>query len=552
MTGIPALVAKTEFRRTVRTVASDTTKLLVTGFLALLVGGSVLFASGYIFPGLGVEFADGVSSDQAAFTTDFVTGGVGVGWFFLIFFATLRTFSSAADPDEPAFLLTSSSLRNVVIGVIGAEILLFGVWIVPATILISAAFAYGAGAIWPVLFGPLFVCLAFVTAFPIGFVIGTWVRHLVTVYEPIARFRILVFAAFWIAYLWVFATGRIDGLTSWLFSLLQDTPLGWSGHILLAAVPNVDASSTAIVGALVGAIIVSAAAFATAIVTARVHWFADPARFEEEEATATESSNRLAALLGRGLSRPVRTVAVTAIRRTKRAPIRLAYVAYPLFGSIVFFQEIVQTGRVPAYIAVILSVYLVWAAGALFTLNPLGDLGRGLPAVVASPLSGRQAITGLVVAGALVAGPIGLVGSLALGLASPLPLERTAALAAGTAVGAVVTPALATGIGTVAPRFGSVKVTNNREAVMPSKTAFVVYSLAIVLPAVAAIVLYADAPELIAETVVAVSSWVPGPTVSVSARGITIAAWAVLVTGLIAPVVSYLYAVERFDWYTLD
>ncbi|ADB62153.1 hypothetical protein Htur_3289 [Haloterrigena turkmenica DSM 5511] len=552
MTGIPALVARTEFRRTVRTVTSDTTKLLVTGFLALVFGGSILLAGGYMLPRLGAELADGVSSDTAAFATNLVTGGVGVGWFFLVFFTTLRAFSTAADPDEPEFLLTSTSLRNAVIGVIGAEILLFGSWLLPASLVLSGAFAYGTGTVWPVLVGPLLVCLALATAVPTGFVIGISVRHLVTVYEPIARFRILVFAAFWAAYLWVFATGRIDGLTSWLFSLLQDTPLGWPGHILLAAVPNVDASSTAILGGVVGAVAVSAVAFAVAIAIAGVHWFADPARFEEEEATATESSNRLADLLGRGLSRPVRAVTVTAIRRTKRAPIRLAYVAYPLFGSIAFFQEIVQTGRVPAHIAVILSVYLVWAAGALFTLNPLGDLGRGLPAVVASPLSGRQAITGLVVAGALVAGPIGFVGALALGLASPLSLERTAALAAGTTVGTVVTPALATGIGTAAPRFGSVKVTNNREAVMPSKTAFVVYSLAIILPAIAAVVLYAEAPELIADTMLAVSTWLPGPTVSVSARGITIAAWAVLVTGLIAPVISYLYAVERFDWYTLE
>ena len=87
---------------------------------------------------------------------------------------------------------------------------------------------------------------------------------------------------------------------------------------------------------------------------------------------------------------------------------------------------------------------------------------------------------------------------------------------------------------------------------MPSKTAFVVYSLGIILPAISAIVLYADAPELIAGTLRAVSSWLPGPAVSVSARGITVTAWTVLVGGLIAPVVSYLYAVERFDWYTLD
>ena len=553
MTGIPLLVARTEFRRSFRKMTSDTTKLLMTGLLGLVVAAPVLFATGYVFPELGAAFADGVSADQASFATDLLTGGVGVGWFFLIFFSALRAFSTAADPDQPAFLLTSSSVRNVVVGVVIAEMLVFGVWIVPAVALLSGAFAYGAGTIWPVLFGPLLAALALATAFPIGFVIGTAVRHLVTVYEPIARFRVVVFAAFWLAYLWVFVTGRIDQLTSGLFTLLRDSPLGWPGHLLLAAIPNLEASSTAIAGGLAGVVAVSTVAFAAAVAVARIHWFADPARFEDEEASAVEeSSSRLAGVLSRGLSRPVRTVTVTAIRRTKRAPIRLAYVAYPLFGSIWFFQEIVQSGRVPTYIAVALSVYLVWAAGALFTLNPLGDLGRGLPAVVASPLSGRQAITGLVVAGALVAGPIGFLGSLALGLGSPLSIERTAALVAGTTAGTVVTPALATGIGTAAPRFGSVKVTNNREAVMPSKTAFVVYSLAIIFPAIAAVVLYADAPALIADALLAVSSWVPGPDVSVSAGGIAIAAWAVLVGGLIAPVVSYLYAVERFDWYTLD
>lgn len=555
MSRVSLLVARTEFRRTVRAVSAERTKLLMMALLALFMFGSITVAGGYLLPTLGEHFAGGVSADDAALATGLVTGGVAVGWLFLVFMAGIRTFTAAAAVDKPAFLLTSTSLRNTVVGVIVAEILLFSVWLVLPSILLAAAFAYGAGTVLPVVLAPLVAGLVLVTAVPVGFVIGVWVRHLVTVYEPIARYRMILFVAFWVLYFGAIMTGRFNLVMGRLFTALQGSPLGWPGHILLYGVPNVAASSGPALGAILGAAIVSTVAFAIGIASARVHWFADPARFEDDEEPAPaqpDSSNRLAALLSRGLSRPTRTVTITAIRRTRRAPIRLAYVAYPLFGAIGFVQQIVQTGTVPSYAAVILCLYVVWAAGALFTLNLLGDLGRTLPAVVSSTLTGRQAVTGLVVAGALVTVPVALVVSVVVGLVSPLSLERTAALVVGTVVGAVVTPALATGIGSVFPRFGSVKVTNNREAVMPSKTAFIVYTLAIMLPAVAAVVLYTDSPALIADLLAMVSAWAPGPEVSVSAGGITIAAWTVLVAGLLAPPVSSRYAAERFDWYTLE
>ncbi|APX95143.1 hypothetical protein [Natronorubrum daqingense] len=549
------VVAKTEFRRTIRAVSSERSKLLMLALLAVFMFGSIVVAGGYLLPMLGEQVADGVTSSEAAMAIELATGGTAVAWLFLTFMAAIRAFTAAGSVDEPAFLLTSTSLRTVVVGVVGSEILLFAVWVLPPALVLSAAFAFGAGTILPVALAVIVVLLALFTAIPVGFVLGIWVRHLVTVYEPIAQYRLLVFVGFWVLYFGAIATGRFNLVLDQLFVALQDSPLGWAGHLLLLAVPNVDASSTSALAAVVGAVALSGAALAVGVASARRHWFADPARFEDtSEPTRKESqsSSRLDTILGRVLSRPTRTVTVTAIRRTKRAPIRLAYVGYPLFGALVFAQEIFQTGTVPAHVAVFLSLYVVWAAGALFTLNPLGDLGRGLPAVVASPLTGRQAITGLVVAGSLVAAPLALLVSLSLGLISPLSLEQTAALVAATTLGAVVTPALATGIGTGFPRFGSVKVTNSREAVMPSKLAFIVYSIAIILPAVAALVLYVDAPELIAELLLVVTVWAPGPELAVSARGIEIAAWTVLVLGLIAPIVSALFAREQFDWYTLE
>ncbi|WP_440770772.1 hypothetical protein [Natronorubrum sp. DTA28] len=552
MSRVPLLVATMEFRRTVRAVSNERSKLFMMGLLAAVMFGSIIVAGGYLLPMLGEQFAEGITQSQATTATELVTGGVAVAWLFLVFMAGIRAFTAAATVDKPAFLLTSTPLRNVVIGVVGAEILLFGSWLLPPAVVLSIAFASGAGTLLPVVLVPLVVVLALCTAVPVGFVVGVWVRHLVTVYEPIARYRMVIFIAFWVLYFGAIATGRFNLVIDQLFYALQDSPLGWPGHLLLLGVPNVAASSPTAFGALLGAAGLGAVAVAVGIASARRHWFADPARFEEPEESVTDSSDRLARLLSYGLSRPVRTVATTAIRRTKRAPIRLVYVGYPLLGSIAFVQEIARTGAVPTHVAVILSLYVVWAAGALFTLNPLGDLGRALPAVVASPLAGRQAITGLVVAGALVAGPVALLGSLTLGLLSPLSLEHTAVLVVATTVGAVATPALATGVGAAFPRYGSVKVTNNREAVMPSKTAFIVYSAAIILTAIAATVLYVDAPGLIADLFTAVTAWTPGPELAVSARGITISAWTLLVVGLLAPPVSYLFAIEEFDWYTLE
>ncbi|AGB37996.1 hypothetical protein [Natronococcus occultus] len=551
MTRVAALVARTEFRRTVRAMTTDRTKLLMLALLAALVFGSVTVAGGYLLPALGERFADGAGAESVALATGAATGGVAIGWLFLVGMSAIRAFTAAADPDEAAFLLVSTSTRNATLGVIGAEILLFGVWVLPPAIVLSSAFAVGAGTALPVVGTVLVGVLALLTAVPVGFVVGTWFRHLVTVYEPIARYRWFLFVGFWVAYFGAIATGRFDLVVSELFVALQDGPLGWPGHLLLATVPNVPASGTTILGALVGTALVAPIALAIGVSSARVHWFADPARFDDRERSGA-SSSRLAEALSRVVDRPTRTVTLTAIRRTRRAPIRLAYVGYPLFGAVGFVQAIVEAGTIPAYVAVVLSGYLVWAAGALFTLNPLGDLGRALPAVVTSTLSGRQAIAGLVLAGVLVAAPVGLVVSLALGLVSPLSIERTLALVVATTVGTVATPALATGVGTALPRFGSVNVTNSREAVMPSKAAFVAYSLAVVLPTAAGAVLYADAAAPIAGLLTATAAWAPTPEIAVTGAQISVAAWTVLVVGVLAPPVSALYAIERFDRYALE
>ncbi|EMA44656.1 hypothetical protein [Halobiforma nitratireducens] len=555
MNGPAVAVARTECRRTLRTVAGDRTKLLVLVAIALLALGPITAVALFLLPALGESVAAGeFDAADIAFATDVATGGVALVWLFLVLMAAIRTVTTTANVDEPACLLLSTRLRNVVVGVVTAEILLFAPWfLLPATV-VAAAFAAGAGTVLPVLVAPVLTLVLLVAAVPVGFLLGLWFRHLIIVYEPIARFRTPLLAGLAFAYFGSIATGWFDVLTAELFALLGDGPLGWPGHLLLLAVPNVSASSLTAVAAVIAAPAVGALAIAAAVPSARIHWFADPARTGDSTVSRSDSSSsRLERGLSRTVSRPAGTVALTAIRRTRRAPIRLAYAAYPLFGALFFVQDVIQAGHLPSYVAVLFCLYVVWGTGVLFTLNPLGDLGQALPAVLTSTISGRDAIRGRILAGTVVGVPLAVVVAFGAGVASPLSAGATTALLVGAVVGAVAAPALAVGIGSAFPRFGSVKVTNNREAVMPSKSAFVVYTSGIVFPAGAAGILYTDTAGAIAEISAALLAATPLPTAAAaSADGIETAAWVVLLVGLAAPPVAYKYAVERFDWYALE
>ncbi|ELY99524.1 hypothetical protein [Natrialba asiatica] len=544
------LVARTEVRRTVRTVVGNRTKLLMMAIVALLALGPMTALGVLFLPTFGEEIATGTVDNAMA--TTIVTGVVALAWIFLIFMAAIRTVTAAADIDQPAVLLLSAPLRSTVIGIVCAEILLFAIWLVPPVVVFSAAFASGAGTVLPALAIPAVALLLLVTAVPVGFVIGTWVRHLLTVYEPIARYRTPLIIVLAVAYFGSISLGWFDILAGMLFDVLGDGPLGWFGHLFLLGVPNVDPSMGAIVGALVGSAVLVPLMIGAGVVSARVHWYADPARVEDDAKATAESESRLDGVLEYGLSKQLRTLTLTTIRRTKRAPIRLMYAAYPLFGSLFFAQEIIQTGAVPSYIAVMLCLYVVWGTGVLFSLNPLGDLGQTLPAVLSSPVNGTTMIRSRMIASSLVGVPLGVLVALAAGLASPISLESTAVLLAGTVLGALASPALAVGVGSAFPRFGSVSITGNREAVMPSKMSFVVYTAGIIFPIGAAVVLYTDAAALVAQIATAMATMLPQVEVGLTASQVTMMAWIVVAIGVVAPPVAYRYAVERFDWYAIE
>lgn len=550
MSHVPVRLARTEVRRTVRTVVTDRTKLALYAVLGLFTYAPLLVFGSLVLSTAGEELVAGeMSADALSFVPRLVTGGIGAGFVGLTALATLRTVTTVADIDRPACLLLSTRLRNVVAGLVLTEVAFVLLWVGTPVLVLASAFAWGAGAPLVPLAAMATLAVIVGTSVSIGFLLGTCIRHLLTVYEPVARYRTLVFVLLGVAYFGSISLGWFDQLVSLLFDTLADSPLGWPGQLLLAGIPVVGSTPWQAAAGLAGAAGVTLAALAAGVRVGEYHWFADPVP-PEEKAEDVESSDRLGALLSGVASRPVRTVAVTAVRRARRAPVRLAYTAYPLFGAFFLVEEVAQTGRIPTYAAVLLGVYVAWAAGALFALNLLGDHGPALPTVLTSTVSGREVVTGTALASVLCTLPLALVVAPGAGLLSPLDASETALLTAGTVVGVSVAPVLAVGIGVWLPRFGTVRITNNRHVVMPSKSAFLVYSLAVLLPVGAAVVLRLDdAPEVVASLLSALLSLLPAVDPSVPVSVVTGLAGLVLLAGVLAPVASVVYAVRRFQEY---
>lgn len=541
------LIARVEIRRTFRTVRESRTKVAIYAILALVLAVPTVGVGAFALAAAGEGVAADGIGEAAGEVTAVVTGGVAVGTVGVVVFAAARAVTTVAKLDQPGFLVLSAPVRTVVAGLVLAEIGLFLCWLGVPTAVLAGAFAWGAAAplVVPAALATLTVVL--VAGVSVGFLVGICLRHLLTVYEPIARYRTVLFLTVGAVYFGAIAFGAFDTVVAVLFDRLAGSPLGWPGQLLLAAVPTINGVVGEGAVAALGSLATAGPVVLLSTRVAAIHWIADPVRSDDDHERA---AGRLDGSLSMVLPPRVTAVTATTIRRTKRAPVRLIYVAYPLFGALFFIQQILATGTVPSYVVVLLAVYVVWAAGAAFTLNILGDRGPAMESVLLSTVSGREIVAGTVGAGTLLGLPFALSAPVLAGLASPLGLLETGVLTAGAVIGVCVAPGLATGIGVAFPRFGAVRVTNTRDAVIPSKTAFVLYTVGLLAPILAGVTLYLDSgTEIVAAVLTGVLSVLPAGSVTVTGQAVAVAAGLTIVAGVIAPVLSVRHAATRIDEY---
>jgi hypothetical protein len=504
--------------------------VLAVGFVALLGLGLTAGATlGAYWAGQGVAENPGDTAELAAL----VPAGLGA---FVLFMTAYMTVIQIGDIDARDGYLTTVPARDVVGGLLVAGYLRVAGFVVVPLVVASGGFAYGAGE--PLAF-PLTVLAVFaltVTAFLVGYPLGGVVAYLLGQSALVERYKGALGVLAFLAYFGLILTDTLGLVIEPIIEAFRASPIAWYSDVALLPVLD-PASAPQAAAVVVGSVVVGALGVLASVRLSERRWYDDGAHAGARE-TDSVAGGRLDGLLGRRTA----WVARKSWLRARRAPIKLVFVAYPLFVLLTPIQSSVEAGRVTSLLPTSIALYGAWMTGALFTLNPLGDEGAVLPVSAITGVTGREFVGGLVTASALVGTPVTLVVTAVLAVLSPLPPLAVACTVAAAAVLPPLAAAVAAGVGTAFPKYEATTITRSREAVVPSMWAFGVYTLVFLLTAgIATGIQSPAAAELLAD-VLATS------TAALRVGGLAVG---VVLAGVAAAVAAR-NAVRAFDTYTTE
>lgn len=526
--------------------------LVSTAVFALLLA-VVTVGGGY----LAVRFGESVAAGDLPVPSNAIgalRGLVAVFGLLLSVVVVVRAVGQRGTLVNAEGVLTAVPTREALVGLLVAEYAYVLLWLAGPTFGVGIGLAVGLGTPWPVLTVPAGVAALGVAVVAVGYPVGLGIRHFVTRFAFVARHKGGLIVAVFLVYFASIVTGSLNRVVVALFDPLQQSPTGWYADLLVFGFPGVGATPLRAVGSVGVTAVLAVAGVAAGTRLADAHWFSDPALAGEDEneskTTVTDSAKRgLERRLAPSLGVSTAALVVLTWRRAARAPLKLLYAAYPLLFVVGWIADIVQTGEVPPFLAVGTLVFVTWAAGVIFTLNPLGDQGAGLPPTLLSRVDGRRFVHAHLVASLAVAVPAGVVLTAGAVLLSPLESTTRLLLVAATPPLMVVASALSVGLGMAFPRFQTVSVTRSVKTVIPSVLAFLLFTLHLLATTASAAVVYDEPIRGLAASVL---GWLLPASLRVdpgTLYGVAAVALAVLV---VFPVVSYRYAIRRFDRYTME
>jgi hypothetical protein len=459
-----------ELRRRWRSLRGNAAQLLALAFAGLF---GLLFVAVVLFGAF--FFGVGVRSGGIEAPIELARSGLVYVWISLAAFGGYRAYTTALRPDRLDGLLTTVSHRELLGGLVFAEAVLWGV---PGSALVGLCallFALGTGS--PIAAPLAFLTVGFVaaTALTVGWLGALSVRNTGVRSKLLTRLRTALLAAIGLGYFWLLLTQSFDTVLEPLYSVLEPTPLGWYGDLLL--VGTVEGASPVRAG---GAVLVSAGVLlASAVALSRLAawlWYADGVSIEHGDAASASASSGKGSRLDAFLPRPVVGVLLRDWTRARRAPIALSFVVYPAFVLFRPVMTTVRTGTVGWSFPTLVVLSGAWVTGALFSLNVLGNEGAALPATLLADEPGRWLVVGHAVAAGIVGVPATVAATVALAVAGPHPFVSVLTLASSALVLTLCAGPIASGIGVAFPRFEEVSVSRSTEAIVPSLLAFVVYS----------------------------------------------------------------------------
>ncbi|HET7325118.1 MAG TPA: hypothetical protein VFJ06_12375, partial [Halococcus sp.] len=476
-------------------------------------------------------------------------GALALVWVAPVVLIAQRAVSKTGRIEHEAGMLTTVPAPDVLGGLVLAEAARWLSVIALPIVAIAAGLSLGIGA--PAAFVSIVLALfaVFTTALLAGHIIGILIKIVFGQSELLTRYKSVLAVIAFLVYFVAVSSEAFGQVIARLFTLLQNAPMAWFGDLFVFGIPGVSPSPVRIVGAVALFVVGVPVLLALDVRAATRLWYADRA----QPGTRTyQSSESNAEFLSRIASRPTRTVTTKIWRRTKRAPLRLIYVVYPLFFLFAPLREAVTSGEIPASLPILLALYGTWAIGAA-ALNPLGDEGAMLPVTLLAEIRGREFVRGHVLAVTTIGLPVLVAMTAITGALSPLEPSIWLPLTAASAGLSVVGPVVALAIGTGFPRFGTVRITRSRRVVVPSKTAFVCYTLVLALGFLgSAIALIPGGASVLAGFIeflfglLGASIEVTADTLRLVGGGVALVVWAVV------PIVAYWYVARRFEAYTVE
>ncbi|GAA0223989.1 hypothetical protein [Haladaptatus pallidirubidus] len=540
-----ASIARVEYRRSIRAMLKNPVQLLGFAFFLLLFVGVPTLGGSYV----AYKFGGQIDQLPASLPLlDFARGGLAAAWLMVGALVVARAVGKTGRIDHEAGMLTTIPARDVVGGLVLAEFARIGSVVAFPLLSISVAWSVALGT--PTAFVTIVLAVAglFTTAILAGHIVGLLLKVAFARSELLAQYKSIIGVVGFGVYMAAILSNTLGRVMTSLGGLLQDVPTAWLGDVFMLGIPGVSASLPRVGGAVAFVAVSIPVLLSLDVRTATWLWYGDQVQVENKKYEADESN---ADFLAGFVSRPTRTVTANVWRRTKRSPLRLLYVVYPVFFMTAPLQNAVQTGTVSDFLAVSIALYGAWAIGAT-ALNPLGDEGAMLPVTITSTIRGGEFVRGHVLAVTLVGLPFVVVGTAIAGFMSPLSLERSVGLTVGSALLGVAGTVVALAIGTVFPRFSSVRVTRSRRVVVPSKSAFALYTILLVAGfAGVAMATIPGVPGMVAGFVAFVTDFF-GFQILLDTAALRIVGGAVAVfLGGVAPPLAYRYTVREFDRYVL-
>jgi ABC-2 type transport system permease protein len=496
------LVARTELRRRRRTLGENDRMLVVWAFGALFGLVFVLVFLGGAYS-LGTMVGTEGFADALPIARGIVLGVCG----YVTFITAIRTVQERNALDAPAGILTATSPAAAAVGLLLADYaVVAGVAVLPLVVA-GLLFAFGAGTPASVVVAPVVLLAALALAVVLGFVLGLVVRTLVSRFAIVARLKTVLSIALFVAYLAVLWSGGLNSVFGRAFGVVQRTPLGWVTDLALFGTPDPAIGIVRPAAAAVALVVAVPVLTWVVVRLDRGLWYNDPVQPSHgggsilggRSSTASNapegSSGGTAApssaptdvlatgvsdrLFGGRVPRPTLRVAQKSWRRAYRAPMKLQYAVIPVFFLVTPIRRSIESGTVAPVLPAAVAIYGAWATGASFTLNPLGDEGAVLPVTLTTPVSGEQVLSGLMLAGLTAGAPVTALVATGLGILSPLGVVSSVAVGLLGVVLCVGACAVGAGVGAAYPKFERTRISRSRKAVVPSLSAFLVYSLSL-------------------------------------------------------------------------